>query len=55
MSENVDWSPEGLTSVQTGAVAMHEMYKGLTYAGFTEQQALYLVAQMVNRPKTEGS
>ena len=30
------------------AVAMHEMFQSLVRAGFTEQQALYIVAQSIS-------
>ncbi|WP_198541185.1 hypothetical protein [Parafrankia soli] len=33
-------------SISESAVAMHEIFLSLQAAGFTEQQALYLVGQM---------
>lgn len=53
MTENVDWiSNTPHNKLIAAAVAMHEMFSSLTAAGFTEQQALYLTAQMVtHRPK----
>jgi hypothetical protein len=36
------------------AVSFHEMFLNFVEAGFTEQQALYLVAQIL-RPQTNGT
>lgn len=46
MTENVDWAPERPGNLTAAAIAMHEIFTSLLEAGFTEQQALYLTAQM---------
>lgn len=37
----------GLTALMAGAAATHEMFLAYVAAGFTEAQALYLVAQLL--------
>ena len=37
-----------LTSVEEGAVAAHEMYLAMCKAGFSEDQALILVSNVLN-------
>jgi hypothetical protein len=36
-----------ITQLAEGAVATHELFLSYVRAGFTEQQALYLVGQMI--------
>jgi hypothetical protein len=36
-----------MTDLATGMAAVHEAFKSLTEGGFTEQQALYIVAQVL--------
>lgn len=43
-------SPE--FSLRETAVAMHELFMSYLAAGFTEQQALYLIGQMMVRSNT---
>lgn len=40
-----------LGSMVTAAVALHEFYISFTAAGFTEDQAMQLVRDMLNKPK----
>lgn len=40
-------------TLDQSSVMLHEMFLSLQQAGFTEAQALHLVAQML-RPKPEG-
>jgi len=44
---------EFLTDLQQGAVALHELYKSLIGAGFTEREALRLIGQVMNN-RSEG-
>jgi hypothetical protein len=37
---------EGLSALEESAVRLHEVYKSLTAGGFTEDQALTLIAKM---------
>lgn len=37
---------EGLSALEESAVRLHEIYKSLMTAGFTEDQALSLIAKM---------
>ena len=43
---------EGLTALEASAVRLHEIYKSLIAGGFTEDQALTLIAKMT-RPVTD--
>jgi hypothetical protein len=36
-----------ITALAAGAAATHEMFLSLVRAGFTEQQALYIIAQIL--------
>ena len=38
-----------LTIAET-AIALHELFISLTSAGFTDEQAMYLVAEVIARP-----
>jgi len=40
-----------LSSLTTAAAAMHEFYLSLTKAGFTEEQALKLTAELLKTPR----
>jgi hypothetical protein len=37
---------EGLSALEESAVRLHEIYKSLTTGGFTEDEALSLIAKM---------
>jgi hypothetical protein len=37
---------EGLSALEESAVRLHEIYKSLMTGGFTEEQALSLIAKM---------
>jgi hypothetical protein len=39
--------PEPVTPLAAGAAATHEMFLTLVGGGFTEQQALYIIAQIL--------
>ena len=43
------------TELFQAAVAMHEMFQTFLQAGFTEQQALYLVAQGLREGVIQGN
>ena len=43
--ENLD-SFEGLTALEESAIRLHEIYKSLMSGGFTEDEALTLIAKM---------
>jgi hypothetical protein len=43
---------EGLSALEESAVRLHEIYKSLIAGGFTEDQALTLIAKMT-RPVTD--
>lgn len=43
---------EGLSALEESAVQLHEVYKSLIAGGFTEDQALTLIAKMT-RPVTD--
>jgi hypothetical protein len=43
--DNLD-SFEGLTALEESAIRLHEIYKSLMSGGFTEDQALTLIAKM---------
>ena len=43
---------EGLSALEESAIRLHEVYKSLMAAGFTEDQALTLIAKMT-RPNTD--
>jgi len=43
--ENLN-SFEGLTALEESAIRLHEIYKSLMSGGFTEDQALTLIAKM---------
>lgn len=45
--------PNVAPDLATAAIAMHEMYTSLVNAGFTEQQALWLVGQQVRSGQSE--
>lgn len=38
-----DQAPDPFTPMAAGAVQMHEMYTGLQSAGFTKEEALYMI------------
>ena len=44
---------EGLSALEESAIRLHEVYKSLMAAGFTEDQALTLIAKMT-RPNTDS-
>ena len=44
---------EGLSVLEESAIRLHEVYKSLMAAGFTEDQALTLIAKMT-RPSTDS-
>ena len=39
---------EFLTQLQQGAIALHELYRSLISAGFTEREALRLIGEVMN-------
>lgn len=41
--------------MQVAATAFHEMFKTLQFVGFTEKQAIELVAVLIERTGTTGS
>ena len=43
---------EGLSALEESAVRLHEMYKSLMTGGFTEDEALSLIAKMTRVPPT---
>jgi hypothetical protein len=43
---------EGLSALEESAARLHEVYKSLLAAGFTEDQALTLIAKMT-RPESD--
>jgi len=43
---------EGLSALEESAVRLHEIYKSLVTGGFTEDEALSLIAKMT-RPSSE--
>jgi len=43
---------EGLSALEESAVRLHEIYKSLMTGGFTENEALSLIARMT-RPKSD--
>lgn len=43
-----------ITSLAEAAVSLHELFQAYVDAGFTEQQALYLVGRIIT-PPTPGS
>lgn len=43
---------EGLSALEESAVRLHEIYKSLMTGGFTEDEALSLIAKMT-RPSSE--
>jgi hypothetical protein len=43
---------EGLSALEESAVRLHEIYKSLMTGGFTEDEALSLIAKMT-RPVSE--
>jgi len=43
---------EGLSALEESAVRLHEVYKSLQSGGFTEDEALSLIAKMT-RPNSE--
>jgi hypothetical protein len=44
---------EGLSALEESAVRLHEVYKSLLAGGFTEDQALTLIAKMT-RPESDS-
>jgi len=44
---------EGLSALEESGIRLHEVYKSLMAAGFTEDQALTLIAKMT-RPNTDS-
>ena len=40
---------EGLTALEESAVRLHEIYKSLMTGGFTEDEALSLIAKMTKK------
>jgi len=42
---------EGLSALEESAVRLHEIYKSLMTGGFTEDEALSLIAKMTKRNK----
>jgi len=46
---------EGMTPLDQDAANMHEMFESLQRAGFTERQALQLVAFLVEESGTGGA
>jgi hypothetical protein len=47
--------PDPLTVLAEAAAQLHEMFISYVRAGFTEQQALYLVGQVIHASRPEGS
>ena len=45
---------EGLSALEESAVRLHEIYKSLMTGGFTEDEALTLIAKMT-KPNSEWS
>ncbi len=45
---------EGLSALEESAVRLHEIYKSLMTGGFTEDEALSLIAKMT-KPNSEWS
>ena len=41
---------EGLSALEESAVRLHEIYKSLMTGGFTEDEALSLIAKMTRTP-----
>ncbi len=41
---------EGLSALEESAVRLHEIYKSLMTGGFTEDEALSLIAKMTRMP-----
>ncbi len=54
MSENNKGPGDPIRPLLDAAITMHEMYISFVKAGFTEQQALYLVSQSL-RPQANGN
>lgn len=54
MSEQSQSPENPLTQLAAAAAQIHEMFRALIGAGFTEPQALYLVGQQV-RPRGEAA
>lgn len=50
MSEGPDAPPEQFGALVTGALALHEMFTSLIEGGFTETQALRIVALALTNP-----
>jgi len=42
-----------LTALQAGAASIHELYKAWVEAGFTRDEALYLIAQMLTHGRSD--
>jgi len=40
-------------SIAETAIALHELFISLVSAGFTEEQAMYLVAEVISAPPRE--
>jgi hypothetical protein len=43
---------EGLSALEESAVRLHEIYKSLISGGFTQDEALSLIAKMTRLPPT---
>ncbi len=45
---------EGLNALEESAIRLNEVYKALTASGFTEEQALSLIAKMTQQRNDIG-
>lgn len=48
-------NPEFLTALQQSSIASKEMFDSLTLAGFTEDQALKMIAYVIKAASDDGS
>lgn len=53
VKESPDFHPLG--TLHTAAIAMHELYVSFVAAGFTEDQAMQVVIEVVKKPKEANS
>jgi len=53
VKESPDFHPLG--TLHTAAIAMHELYVSFVAAGFTENQAMQVVIEVVKKPKEANS
>ena len=53
VEESPDFHPLG--TLHTAAIAMHELYVSFVAAGFTENQAMQVVIEVVKKPKEANS